>query len=538
MIVRDMTSYGRNDNPLSSGSGTFLPEIKAGGVVIPAGKSTSLPFVLTIGLFAATRLWHLTSSPLSFDEIFSVHAVHHDWGGMFSFLSQDMVHPPLFYVLLKIWFTIGGDSLLWLRLFPSLTAIVSVYPLLRLLREFGLGRLEKNMVLVLLAVNGFLVYYSQLLRMYSLLLLFSLCSIWIFVRVFKSQGRRDVQLGALFGINLLLVYTHYFGWILVIVEFVILVLRRRDLLRPVLVSLAAMIICFCPWVYAVAQVYAERGLFNNLGWISHPSVSQLARFYISLGEAPFNFRWNNTSGLLLYNLPILLCGLQVVWTSHHRDKSEFTMFSLLCLFSFLPTATVYLASVFLQQSIWLPRGLIFVAVPYLILVTVAVNRLRPRWLGTAAVGIVLGWSVLAGLKTLAQNTESVDVNTWVRQMVQAETSQADDIKLYTLDEHTPYIMWFYLNSQNQGRFHVVLVKTAIPQGINYWLTRRMFQTVTVDGLAALDGDHFWVAFDERQWEDDRRPQEIFLDAGFRVGAGFEGGPKGKKTYLFPVWRQS
>jgi hypothetical protein len=48
-------------------------------------------------------------------------------------VAADAVHPPLFYLLLKIW--IGwGTSLLWLRLFPTLISVVAIAPFLLLCR--------------------------------------------------------------------------------------------------------------------------------------------------------------------------------------------------------------------------------------------------------------------------------------------------------------------------------------------------------------------------------------------------------------------
>ena len=56
---------------------------------------------MSVTLYAVLRLWHLTDSCLWFDEIFSVHAARHDWLGMIGFVAADLIHPPLFYLLLK-----------------------------------------------------------------------------------------------------------------------------------------------------------------------------------------------------------------------------------------------------------------------------------------------------------------------------------------------------------------------------------------------------------------------------------------------------
>ena len=67
---------------------------------------------LPVCLYVAARLWRLTASCLWFDEIFSVHAARHTWGALWRFAAADLIHPPLFYALLKLWTAAGGESLL------------------------------------------------------------------------------------------------------------------------------------------------------------------------------------------------------------------------------------------------------------------------------------------------------------------------------------------------------------------------------------------------------------------------------------------
>ena len=75
-----------------------------------------IPIVICLS-YILLRLWNVTANCLWFDEIFSVHAATQDWQSLFWFVAQDLIHPPLFYVLLKLWILIGGEGLFWLRFF-------------------------------------------------------------------------------------------------------------------------------------------------------------------------------------------------------------------------------------------------------------------------------------------------------------------------------------------------------------------------------------------------------------------------------------
>src|ERR687890_2762417 len=114
-----------------------------------------------VALYVAARLWRLTASCLWFDEIFSVHAARHTWAGLWRFAAADLIHPPLFYALLKLWTAAGGESLLWLRLFPALTAIAALVPFLLLARELRLNTQGTTLALLLVASNGYLIKYAQ-----------------------------------------------------------------------------------------------------------------------------------------------------------------------------------------------------------------------------------------------------------------------------------------------------------------------------------------------------------------------------------------
>ena len=153
---------------------------------------------------------------------------------MIAYIVDDVVHPPLFYVLLKIWIAVGGESLLWLKLLPVLAALATFAPFLLLCRELKLRSAEMLLAFTLVATNGYLIHYAQELRMYSLFMFLSLCSVWLFVRFFNGGSESKQNLLALFVVNLLLVYTHYFGWLVVGSEFVFLLLfgGRKLLCSP------------------------------------------------------------------------------------------------------------------------------------------------------------------------------------------------------------------------------------------------------------------------------------------------------------------
>src|SRR4029079_18117402 len=122
------------------------------------------------------------------DEVFTLWTAAQDCHGLLASVVGDVVHPPLFYVLLKIWIDVGGQAILWLKLLPAMLSIASVAPFFFLCRELKVTPAARNLALWLMAVNGLLIGHSQELRMYGMLFLVTLISLWLFVRLINRPN--------------------------------------------------------------------------------------------------------------------------------------------------------------------------------------------------------------------------------------------------------------------------------------------------------------------------------------------------------------
>src|SRR5258708_5161656 len=151
----------------------------------PALRPSALAAILTallVAFFIAMRLWRVSEFSLDGDEIFSVLLARDTWPNLFQRAIQDAIHPPLLYVLLKLWMRIGGESLLWMRLLPVSISVACLVPVFFLCRRLGVSAGARNVAIALAAVHPIDVYYGQHIRMYSLLALIALLSTLCFER--------------------------------------------------------------------------------------------------------------------------------------------------------------------------------------------------------------------------------------------------------------------------------------------------------------------------------------------------------------------
>lgn len=517
----------------------------------PCSSSSSiLIFALIVGVFIGARLWGLTASCLWFDEVFSVHAARHEWSRLLGFVAADIIHPPFFYVLLKVWISVGGESLPWLRLFPVLTSIAVIIPFFMFCRELRLGSTEIKLSLLLMAVNGYLIKYAQEVRMYGLLLFFTVCSLWLFIKFFNATHARK-QLLALSAFNLLLVYTHYYGWLVIAAEAALLILWDRDKIPDFLIAVAVLLLCFSPWVYAVTLAAEQgKGLAQNIGWVGRPRLADVVQFFALL-NAPFYFRqssnqvvyarWGLLAGFVVFGLPLVALSWRLVRQRYQKGEQSLSAPKCLILFSVVPLTLALLASWVLPHSIWGTRHLIIVAVPYVLLAAIALDRLRPQWLRITLLLLLGCWLFLAGTGLLLRRGDTYIWCAWgqlSQQMIQRQHTPAEVIKVYAFEELVAYHLWFALGESAGGKFKAGLIKgvPGLREDPAYFLPRA-FSDIRVQDLSALNERHFWIAFRDTDFYEQGPPFKALKDRGYEVREVLQVEAAGQRAFLVELEHQ-
>ena len=493
-------------------------------------------FGLISVVYVSLRMWNLTASCLWFDEIFSIHAATLPWQNLFWFVAQDLIHPPIFYILLKIWISIGGESIFWLRFFPGLFSILSIIPFLLLCRQFKLSNSTIAIALTFFAVNGSLIKYSQEVRMYSLLLCLALFSMWLFVR-FLNSGK-----GFLFFVivNILLVYTHYFGWLIVASEITAVLILSRERLKPIFLMFGVTLLSFMPWIIVLWQATKlNANVGQNIGWMTKPGLLSIFQFVFDLFE-PIYFEQSNTDEptIFLITLPILIIGAIALgfyfvgWKS--EAKVEKKNFLLLLIFLLTPISLAFVASWILPYSVWGTRHLIIAFAPFAILLAIAFSKIKLQKLKVASLSIIFLLFVAA---FLLQATRSEPKYIWCAWESLANYlydftlhgEDADNIHLYTYEDLTAYHFWFALRDSNRG-IQIFKVNDVMPEDRAYFLPRGFgsVQTVNEDQIKS---ERFFIAFRDKDWNESVPPLQKLISKGYKIGKPQIFEAQGLKAFL-------
>lgn len=124
---------------------------------------------------------------ISYDEAYSMCLIRHSFPDLIRITAAD-VHPPLYYLLLKIWMLPFGESIFAARIFSLIihTAFISLGPLMvRKIFSPKAGLLFTFFAVTLPACQSYL--YSEI-RMYGLAaLLVTICALSAYSTVSKRQ---------------------------------------------------------------------------------------------------------------------------------------------------------------------------------------------------------------------------------------------------------------------------------------------------------------------------------------------------------------
>lgn len=147
-------------------------------------KYWSLLSVLVIA--AGLRLINLTAISLWHDEAFSALLIKYSWSEMMYRIGLD-VHPPMYYIFLRLWHYVFGDSLFSLRGLSVFFGVLTVWAVWMFVKEAFKNQKYALWAAVLVAVNPFSIQYVTEARMYTMGAFFGVLAAYFLVKALHQQ---------------------------------------------------------------------------------------------------------------------------------------------------------------------------------------------------------------------------------------------------------------------------------------------------------------------------------------------------------------
>lgn len=305
-----------------------------------------------------------------YDEAESVRFINYPFHELALGLRHDNGSPPFYFLLLKPWAALFGESEAALRALSVAFGVLAV-PVLAAVALRLVGGRAAVLAAWLLAVSPFAVELSNEARTYALVVLLGLLDMFFFLRWRESRRWGDL-LGCVLA-TFLLGYSHYFGFTVPLAQgFTLLVLQRRERLLARWVG--AMVLAALLWAFwlptFLAQVtrredVQEAWLFQFLG----------APVALTLGRT---FAWKEAPpGLLALALAVAVLVCAVALRGFWALRSAPFTATLLSAWFLVPIVPPLVAAVLLSPQ-FMARYATVGLPALLMLVAVGLERLAPR----------------------------------------------------------------------------------------------------------------------------------------------------------------
>jgi len=231
-----------------------------------------LPLILILG--AVLRLYNNIALALWHDEAFSALYLRYPLGEMMARIILD-VHPPLYYLILRLWSSVSGDSLLSLRLLSIIFGVLTVWAGYLFIKAAFHNKHAALLSALILAINPFQIQYALEARMYTLGTFLILLSSYFLIRALESNRTKYWLFYSVTAAACL--YTHYYLFFSVAAQglFVLLYLIKNRNLKTFINSAwsyAGTALLFLPWLpYFNEQRSRPGGLLDpGHGPLEHP----------------------------------------------------------------------------------------------------------------------------------------------------------------------------------------------------------------------------------------------------------------------------
>ena len=368
------------------------------------------------------KLLFIDSGDIALDEPFTLFHAQKSIEGIFEML-KDENNPPLYFLFMKGWTSLFGIGAFAARLpsvvFSSVTATLL----------FILGNRFWNLRTGILAgliytFSSFHMFYAHDARVYSLFCMLSALSYYFFFSLSQNPSSRKFMYWWII-INTLLLYSHFFGIVLIGSQFIFILLNktlRATIFKPLVVCAITLLLVFSTYLSVLFQRF--QSTVHNTPWIQAPVWSDLYTMLWRFSNVPVNT-------VLMIILLVALIAMAIAGKYSKDINKNYLTKSVLFLF-LLPYLSIFLVSFYIP--VFLDRYIIFISLLYYFSVSISLDRLVPENKS--------GWLILMILPLMMAST--LKLNPGKKKNIQElvakiNTTKSKETALYIYPE------WFDLN---------------------------------------------------------------------------------------------
>jgi len=438
-------------------------------------KHLLLPFSFVLLNFIVKGIF-LGSNSLAGDEPYSVYYAQLSPSGIIHQLYSGN-NPPLYELFLHFWIKICGISEFAVR-FPSLVfSSVAVWFIFRIGHRFINYRVAIYASIIYIFSNYHILLAHES-RAYALLGMLCAMSMYYYFNHLTNKSRTTWNLVFLILTNVLLIYTHYFGFIVLFLQFGYLLFSPKLLkenLRFLIINIACILLTALPFL----SILIDRLTISSKGtWVQPPGgIDEFFHFFRLFSNSPVG---------AAVTLILLLVGMVFVFFIRKNEKQR-TVRNVVFIWSMLTIVLMFAIS--FSIPMFLDRYLMVGAIGLTLAIAISADVIVSNGKWKYVVPVTICLLFMAASKPNKGNKREV------RQVVERIKSLRTDKN--TLVVVTPYIYSLnvaYYYDQNIFRKHN---------------DKEIFEP-SIEGLKA---ENIWCLNGLKDFDASKWKKVVFVDAG-------------------------
>lgn len=239
-------------------------------ITIPVWVLYLIPFLIFIVNVVYKSIF-LGSREISIDEPFTLFYSQMPLGEIISMLPSEN-NPPLHFLIMHGWIKLAGIDPFPARILSMVFGSMSAVMIYLVGKQF-LSRSTGITAALLFTFSNFNTYLSQEVRVYSLFICLTLISAYLLLQISQSFNRKRFIL--LILVNILLIYSHFFSFLLLFAEYLFVCLvpaMRKQLMKPFAWMAMILFLSYIPYLFIVINRFLAS---SSDTWLEPPVFSSL-----------------------------------------------------------------------------------------------------------------------------------------------------------------------------------------------------------------------------------------------------------------------
>lgn len=307
------------------------------------------------------------------------------------------VHPPLFHILNYYWGRWFGYAEGTIRVPAAIYFLLTMALLPMMLRRMGMSPITTLVALAFVVLSPIYLFFSNFARPYTLLLLLSLLSSYMCYEMAQKGFRKSTMFLYIITATASL-YTHYYAALTVVTQGLYLLMetwihrqRMKDVLKVGFLE-AMVLVLYLPWLFVMVYQILYRYPLVTFEAVGLHSVVELFLSF-GLGYSRSTLYSPANIAVSVIQLALGCFGAIALWKDRKDSSSRFWLFFFFVLGGLIVALNV-------AKPSFTVRNCLNLLIPYLVLCSVGLTRLKPVWLKFAAsaiMGIVGLYFIFYGL---------------------------------------------------------------------------------------------------------------------------------------------